>query len=247
MRYNPYAGSDTPAIWALLSLMLAFFVIGFFGLMQDLIVWLGWQTVPDWFLQFRFWQMLTFPLVHNNILGLLFDALAIYFFGSPLERAWGTPRFVAFFFLSGIVAGMTVIGLNALSPALPGGFFAGAVTHFVSLGIAFGALNPSARIYIYFVIPVEARWLGIISAGLEFFLNYQAYGNKLSALIAIIVTAVFSYAFAAGRFDFRPRGGGGGRGPSIKERFDHWRMRQRMRGWQKKVSRIDKPDDLFKK
>jgi membrane associated rhomboid family serine protease len=247
-RISPYSASDTPGVWAILSLMVAFFVISFFGLADDIARWLAWPTVPAWFLDLRFWQMVTFPFVHGtNVLSVLFDGLVVYFFGTSLERAWGTPRFVSFFFLSGIVAGFTVIGLNALFPAVfPGGFFAGTTAHFVSLGVAFGALNPYARIYIYFVIPIEARWLGVISGVLEFFVNYAAYGSKLGAVIAIAVTALFSYAFTVGRFELGPRGGGRG-GPSIKERFGHWWMRQRMRGWQKKVSKIDKPDDLFKK
>jgi membrane associated rhomboid family serine protease len=194
-----------------------------------------------WLTQLKFWQMITFPFVHNSVFSLLFDAIVIFFFGGSLERAWGSARFVAFFFMCGIVAGLTVLGLTFLG--MPPGFFIGMTGHFVGLGVAFGALNPYARIYIYFVLPVEGRWLGVISIFLELFVNYGSYGSPINAVIAIGVSALFAWTFTRG-FSFGPRGGGGGAG--FKERFERWRQRQRMRAWQRKVSQIDKPEDLFK-
>ncbi len=240
-RYGSWTGSDTPAVFALLVIMAVFFIVGFFGLGADLEYWLAWPISPLWLTTLKFWQMVTFPFVHNSIFSFIFDALVIFFFGGSLERAWGSARFVAFFFMCGIVAGLTVLGLTFLG--MPPGFFIGMTGHFVGLGVAFGALNPYARIYIYFVLPVEGRWLGVISIFLELFVNYGSYGSPINAVIAIGVSALFAWTFTRG-FSFGPRGGGGG--PGFKERFERWRQRQRMRAWQRKVSKIDKPEDLFK-
>jgi membrane associated rhomboid family serine protease len=245
-QFGDWTGSDTPAVFGLLVIMLVFFVAGFFipGLGQDLVAWLGWPIEPQWFAHLRFWQMLTYPLVHADFLSMLFDGLVIFFFGSVLERTWGTPRFLAFFFLCGIVAGLAAIGMQFLFPRLPGGFFLGMTGHFVALGVAYGALNPSARIYIYFVLPIEARWLGWISIALELFMNARAYGSIPAALVAIALSALFAVAFTRGiGFRFPPRGGGG---PGLRDRFERWRQRQRMRAWQRKVSKANKPEDLFK-
>lgn len=177
------------------------------------------------------------------MISLLVDGIVIFFFGGSLERAWGTPRFVAFYFLSGIVAGLTVLALSFLVPGIvPGGFFIGQIAHFVTLGVAFGALNPYAQVYIYFVIPVQARWLGVISVLLELFFNAPYYGGPIGAAVSISVTAAFAWYFTRG-ISFGSRGG---RGPGLKDRFEQWRQRQRMRSWQRKVTKIDKPEDLFK-
>jgi membrane associated rhomboid family serine protease len=244
-QFGDWTGSETPAVFGLLVIMLVFFAAGFLvpGLLQDLVAWLGWPIDPQWFAQLRFWQILTYPFVHTGFLQMLFDGIVIFFFGSVLERAWGTPRFIAFFFLCGIVAGLAAIAMQFIVPGLPGGFFLGMTGHFVGLGVAYGALNPNARIYIYFVLPVEARWLGWISIALELFTNSGAYGSIPAALVAIALSALFAVGFTRGFFRFPPRGGGG---PGWRDRFERWRQRQRMRSWQRKVSKVDKPEDLFK-
>lgn len=244
-QFGDWTGSDTPAVFGLLVIMLVFFATAFLmpGLGQDLLIWLGWPIDPQWFAHLRFWQMLTYPLVHLDFWSMLFDALVIFFFGSVLERSWGTLRFLAFFFLCGIVAGLAAIGMQFIFPNLPGGFFLGMTGHFVGLGVAYGLINPYARVYIFFVLPVEARWLGWISIALELFLNYHSYGSVPAALVAIALSALFALAFTRG-INFRfPRGGGG---PGLRDRFERWRQRQRMRAWQRKVSKVDKPEDLFK-
>ncbi len=241
-RFSSWAGSDTPAVFGLLVIMSVFFVVGFFGLSEDLVTWLAWPISPQWLAHLRFWQMLSYPLVHVSFWNLIFDGMLIFFFGSPLERAWGTARFLSFFFLTGIVAGFTILALTFLFPGFPGAYFIGSSGHFVGLGIAFGALNPYARVYLYMVLPIEARWLGLISVALELFLNSGSYGSIPGALVAIAVSGLFAWFFTTG-VHFGPRGGGG---PGIKDRFERWRQRQRMRAWQRKVSKIDKPEDLFK-
>jgi len=232
-----------PAVYGLLVAMAVFFVVGFFGLGGDVARWFAWPISREWIFAREPWQMLTYPFVHTQVLALIFDAIIIFFFGGSLERAWGTPRFIAFFFLSGIVAGLTVLALTLLFPGLPGGLFVGLTGHFVGLFVAFAALNPYALIYIYFLFPIEARWFALIGVLLELFTQRDFYGSTLAALVSIAVSALFAWAFTRG-IRFGPRGGGGG--PSLRDRFERWRQRQRMRVWQRKVGKIDKPEDLFK-
>jgi len=68
------------------------------------------------------------------------------------------------------------------------------------------------------------------------------YGSPVKALIVVPVTAAFAYWFTVGRISLRPSR----RGPSFKEQFDRWQQRRRMKQWQRRVSRADRPDDLFK-
>ncbi len=60
------------------------------------------------------WQLVTYMFLHGNILHILFNLLTLWFFGSPLERDWGTRRFLKFYFYCGIAAGVCVLVVNIL-------------------------------------------------------------------------------------------------------------------------------------
>jgi len=241
MRYGSWTGSDTPGTYGLLAVLLVFFILAFFGFGEILIGLLAWPPSPEWLRTVQPWRPLTFPLVHGIGFGIVWDGLVLFFFGGSLERAWGTARFLAFFFLSGIVAGVAVLVFSLFNPNLQV-VFVGMVGSFVALVVAFAALNPSASV-IFLIFPMEARWLGVIAVAFELFFNSGRYGGPLPALAAVGLTTLFAWAVARGRTTWRPRGGGG---PGLRDRFERWRQRQRMRAWQKKVSKVDKPEDLFK-
>src|SRR5579872_1499782 len=150
----------------------------------------------------------------------------------------GAGRFLFFFFASGLVAGLLSL---ALSPVLGSGLFYGMVGNLMSLVVAFAAMNPYATVLLYF-FPVQARWLGLLAIAFELFGRAGMYGSPVKALIVVPVTAAFAYWFTVGRISLRPSR----RGPSFKEQFDRWQQRRRMKQWQRRVSRADRPDDLFK-
>src|SRR5882724_10610134 len=43
------------------------------------------------------WQVFTYMFVHFGVLHLLFNMLALWMFGMPIEQAWGTRRFLKFY------------------------------------------------------------------------------------------------------------------------------------------------------
>ena len=51
---------------------------------------------------------MTYALLHGNFNHLFFNMFAVWMFGTPLERAWGSQRFV--FFMTVCVAGAAVVG-----------------------------------------------------------------------------------------------------------------------------------------
>jgi rhomboid family protein len=233
---------ETPATYAMIAIMVAFFLIDFFG-GHAITRLLLWMPSVGWLKGGQYWQPFTFPFVHgNNIWGLFADGLILYFMGGSLERAWGTRKFLFFFFSSGILAGIVLIP-QSLYFGLP--IFVGMAGSFVALAAAFAAINPYATIIFYF-IPMQARWLALIIVAWELFGNYGRYGGPFQAVLAIAVVSLYGYLFATRRPALPNLGVSSGRGPSIKERFDRWQQRRRMRQWQRRVSKIDRPEDLFK-
>jgi membrane associated rhomboid family serine protease len=64
------------------------------------------------------WQPATYMFLHGGIFHILFNMLALWMFGTELERTWGTRYFLKFYFVTGIGAGL----LTVLFSFLPFGF-----------------------------------------------------------------------------------------------------------------------------
>jgi len=105
------------------------------------------------------WQLLTFQLLHAGFLHILFNCLAIYFFGRPVEMIIGRSRFFTLYFGSGVVGGLTNV-LFAL--ALPVYFdvpVLGASAGAYGLVAAFAVINwyEQFTLLLYFILPLRIR------------------------------------------------------------------------------------------
>jgi membrane associated rhomboid family serine protease len=99
------------------------------------------------------WGILTYMFVHGNFMHLLFNMIGLFFFGPQLERQLGGKSFLRLYLLSGL-GGAAFSFLFARHGAVVGA--SGAVFG-ILLGFAY--FWPKERIYIWGVLPVEARWL----------------------------------------------------------------------------------------
>ncbi|MBX7059730.1 MAG: rhomboid family intramembrane serine protease [Leptospirales bacterium] len=111
-------------------------------------------------------QILTHALVAQpvsfgySLLGLIFDCLMIYFFGSELERAWGRHNFLRFFLL-GQLGGLS---LGLALALLPASFFEsrsyfGVDGSLAALMTAYAILWPEREARLYFFFPIKMKWL----------------------------------------------------------------------------------------
>jgi membrane associated rhomboid family serine protease len=233
---------DIPATLVMLAIMAGVFLLCLVTADAP-VPWLAWMPSVLWLKSGAYWQPLTFPFVHSShdFLQLLFDGIALYFLGGSLERSWGGAKYVFFIFSSGIVAGLVLIPQSAVTGIVP--IFIGLTGGFVAIPVAFAAMNPFATINFNF-FPMQARWMAFIIVGFELFANYGRYGGLLQAFMSIAVVSLYAYLFATRRVALPSIGAS--RGPSLKERFERWQQRRRMRNWQRRVSKIDRPEDLFK-
>src|SRR5229473_7248575 len=62
----------------------------------------------------RIWQPFTYIFLHGNIWHLLFNMLFLWMFGKDLELVWGKRRFLNYFFLCGVGAGLINVGVKLL-------------------------------------------------------------------------------------------------------------------------------------
>ena len=64
--------------------------------------------------RFGFWQYITYIFMHAGPTHLLFNFIAIWFFGYIFVDMWGPKKFLFFFFSAGIGAGLIYTGINYL-------------------------------------------------------------------------------------------------------------------------------------
>src|SRR3989304_9732610 len=69
------------------------------------------QAVLD---QYRVWQLVTYMFLHGGLFHIVFNMLALWMFGTELERVWGTRYFLKFYFVTGIGAGALTVAFSLL-------------------------------------------------------------------------------------------------------------------------------------
>jgi membrane associated rhomboid family serine protease len=124
--------------------------------------------VPKLFFAGRVWQVFTYMFLHAGFTHILFNMIALWMFGSVLERTWGPKRFIQYYLITGIGGGLcyAFFNMNSLIPTV------GASGAIYGLLTAYAVLFPDSVIYIWFVIPLKAKWFAIVFGAVEFFASF---------------------------------------------------------------------------
>jgi membrane associated rhomboid family serine protease len=112
------------------------------------------------------WQVVTYMFLHGGTWHLLFNMLALYMFGVPLERHLGSAEFLLFYFVTGIGAGLATLAVNWYSGL---GYIrvVGASGAIFAILLAFATYFPDTRILFMFFIPMRAPVAVLVFAGIE--------------------------------------------------------------------------------
>ena len=118
------------------------------------------------------WQLITYGFLHGSFNHLFFNMFAVWMFGTPLERVWGTRRFLIYYTVC--VAGAAVAQLGV--QLFEGGIYPtiGASGGVFGLLLAYGVMWPNNRIFlIFFPVPVPAKYFVLIYGGIELLLGFS--------------------------------------------------------------------------
>jgi membrane associated rhomboid family serine protease len=138
-------------------------------------------------------QVFTYMFLHFGTMHVLFNMLGLWFFGVPIEQAWGTRRFVKFYLYCGLAAGVCVLIVNVLTgdwgtPTL------GASGAIFGVLVAFGVLFPDTIILMFFLFPMRAKYAVMIYVGVELLVTLQSLHTGVST-VAHLGGAAFAYLF----------------------------------------------------
>lgn len=105
----------------------------------------------------RPWTLITYQFVHEHILHLAFNLVALFFFGPPVEARLGGRRFLGFYLICG-VGGAALAGI--LSSVISLTVLVGASAAVMGIAVAFAWYWPDAPVMVFpFPEPFAAKWL----------------------------------------------------------------------------------------
>jgi membrane associated rhomboid family serine protease len=198
--YSSYSfgpGPLSPALKALIGANVFLFLAA--AVMPGLVTFFGLRPA-DVVLEGRIWQLATYMFLHGNVGHVLFNMLALWMFGSDLERDWGTRRFLNFYFFCGVGAGLCDVTARLIlgDGQIPTIGASGAI---YGILLAFGLLYPHRRIYLWFVLPIPARIFALILGAIAFLSAFGGRGSNV-AHIAHLGGMVFGYFYLRYKPDF---------------------------------------------
>ncbi len=160
---------------------------------------LGWP-LADWLalrpdvVLFRPWTVITYMFVHAGFLHILFNMIALFFFGPPVEERLGSTEFLKYYLICGL-GGAALSFVFALHTMIVGA--SGAI---YGIMLAYALWWPDSPIYIWGILPVKAKWLLLAFVGLDLFFALAPGGYDGTAHFAHLggVAAGLLYLKAGG-------------------------------------------------
>ena len=167
---------------------------------------------------FQSWQFVSYMFMHGDFTHLLFNMFALWMFGGILENVWGPKRFLTFYMVTGIGAGIVqlivaFVRVQALEGLitpeqlqevytrgpelwLQGNTYSdeamrslhrilniptvGASGAVFGILLAFGMLFPNTMIYVFFAIPVKAKYFVMLYGAAELYFGVTGTNDGIA-------------------------------------------------------------------
>ena len=151
--------------------------------------------------QLRVWQLVTYMFLHGGVLHILFNMLALWMFGTELERMWGTRFFVKYYFVTGVGAAVLTVLLSFLpfdfATRLYSSVTIGASGAIYGLLLAYGLYFPDRPIYVYAIFPIPAKYFVMIFGAIALLSSVSESGSG-TAHIAHLGGLLIGYLYLKG-------------------------------------------------
>lgn len=234
-----YAPPSLPSVnwgvkWLLIS-NVALFVLGFFlyraGMYE---IFLPFSLVPRSVLQsFALWQPFTYLFLHDptGFGHILMNMLVLYMFGSTLESVWGTRRFLRYYFICGVGAGLCVVAANLLFGGMDTRTI-GASGAIYGLILAFGVLFPDATILFMFIFPMKAKYFVMIIGAITFMSSMAGSNSGVSHVAHLGGMVVGWFYLRSALMQRRASAASMDISGNLRQRYRDWKMQRAKRKFQ---------------
>lgn len=175
----------------------------------------------DWYLApWRVYGLVTYGLLHDtsSIGHILFNGIALFFFGRAIEARYGSREYISFFLAGVIVAGLIWTVTEALTPG-PGAVLLGASGGIAAVLLLFALNYPNQQVYIWGVLPVPAWLIAVLFVGGDLFGAMNRENASNVAYTAHLGGALFGFLYFRNRWTLAQwLPGSGFKMPSLKRR-----------------------------
>lgn len=128
----------------------------------------------------RAWVLVTALFSHAMGLHLAINMVVLLSFGTPLEQAMGSGRFLLFYLAAGVAGCLAHAFAMQFLLGSPGQAACGASAALVAILMLFALAFPKEEVLLFFVIPLPAIAAALAFVALDVFgLIYQAEGGGL--------------------------------------------------------------------
>lgn len=157
---------------------------------------------------FNVYQLVTYMFMHGGWSHLFFNMFALWMFGCIVERTWGARKFLIYYMVCGIGAGLLqelaqlgqfymlaseqISGFSMSDTVLVAQNSAGLLNRWTTVGasgaiygilLAFGMLYPEERMFIFpLPVPIKAKWFVVGYAAIELFMALSTTGDGVAHL-----------------------------------------------------------------
>ncbi len=149
----------------------------------------------DWFREpWRIYGLVSYSLLHSTsgLSHLLFNGIALFFFGRTIEARVGGREYLLFFFTAAAFAGL-VWSLSELVVGDPRNELLGASGGIAAIIVLFAFWYPNVQVYLMGVLPVPAWLMAVLFIGQDVMGALQRSGNV--AYTAHLGGTLFGYLY----------------------------------------------------
>ena len=151
---------------------------------------------------FHTYQFITYMFLHANFEHIFFNMFALWMFGRTLEQVWGPKRFLFYYILCGIGAGLVqegvqyiqyvtelvnYEGVNTGVAVIPMAEYLNLMTTVGASGavyailLAFGMLFPNSQMFVFPIpFPIKAKYFVMGYAALEIYLGFGSSADGIA-------------------------------------------------------------------
>lgn len=170
------------------------------GIDLNNVLGLHFFLAPD----FHIYQLFTYMFAHGGFSHIFFNMFALWMFGCIVERTWGPKKFLTYYIVCGVGAGLfqelaqfaqfyfiaseqlphfTLAQTMKVANAINLWTTVGASGAVYGILLAFGMLYPEERIFIFpLPVPIKAKWFVMGYAAIELFMAYSSTGDGVAHL-----------------------------------------------------------------
>lgn len=144
---------------------------------------------------YRPWTLLTYMFLHWSFLHLLFNVLALFWFGRIFLRYLSEKQLYTTYLLGGFTGACLYLLSYNVFPGLDayGAQVLGASASVVAILVAISAYAPNYTVYLPLIGPVKVKYLAIAIVVLDFI---RVASDNAGGFIAHIGGAMYGYIFA---------------------------------------------------